>query len=222
MGGWPVYPISLSSPQNPTRALGKTTKHHRLRGLLIPSLASRFLAMSDASFSGIEPPSSPPRPQRPRRKRTHMAFHLDDNTLSDPPLFSSDPPDPSVDHYFQPRRKRQYKGTWWGPEPETTQSSGTEHMSKTEFARNLDSGVFMSDGTEESLLSDEPVPDPMEQEAIASYPRGLPPTRDYLIRPPTSSMSKAERTARHVVQQCLDDESEVVDLMYVFFPHESW
>lgn len=85
-------------------------------------------------------------------------------------------------------------------------------MSKTEFSRNIDSGVFMSDGTDESLLSDGPVTESLEQEPLASHANTAPiTTRDYSIRT-TTTMSDTERLSRQVIQQCLDDEVEVVDL----------
>ncbi|KAF2422591.1 hypothetical protein EJ08DRAFT_653071 [Tothia fuscella] len=172
--------------------------------------------MADPPSPPIDLPSSPPRPQRSRRKRTRLAFQLDDSTPSDPPLFSSDPPDPSVDNYFSPRRKRQYKGTWWGPEPESDEAhnSGVDQTSKSEFARNLDSGVFMSDSTEDSLSSDGPTI-PNAFEGLQRVPHGnggLSNNRNNSTRLSTSSMSSEERMAREVIQQCLDNESEIVDL----------
>lgn len=124
----------------------------------------RIINQQDAAQPSIEPPSSPPpflAPPILRRKRTRVPEHTDDSTPSDPPLFSSDPPDPSVDEYFQPRRKRQYRGTWWG---ETTrQGAPTEppkQRVKNDFSRNMDSGIWMgSDVTDEDLRSDDTAPD---------------------------------------------------------------
>lgn len=93
------------------------------------------------------------------RKRTRPSFLADDSTPSDPALFSSDPPDPSADNYFAPKRKKQYRGTWW-------QNGSSEKRERKAFARNMDSGVFMgSDSSVESLdveddpRSDDTVPD---------------------------------------------------------------
>jgi hypothetical protein len=99
--------------------------------------------------------------RRNGRKRRHPTFLAEDSTPSDPALFSSDPPDPSAEHYFAPRRKKQYRGTWW-------QDGTKEKRERKAFERNLDSGVFMgSDSSLESLdvevgdelESDDTVPD---------------------------------------------------------------
>ena len=83
--------------------------------------------------------------RRNGRKRTRQSFLLEDSTPSDPALFSSDPPDPSVEHYFSPRHKKQHRGTWWQREPEVRKV-------RKAFQRNMDSGVFMgSDSSYESL-----------------------------------------------------------------------
>lgn len=78
---------------------------------------------------------------------------FEDSTPSDPALFSSDPVDPGAEHYFSPRSKKQFRGTWW-------QDPTQARRVKREFSRNTDSGVFMaSDGSEESLefeISEEP------------------------------------------------------------------
>jgi hypothetical protein len=162
--------------------------------------------MEDASLPLIEPPSSPPLPAQPsRRKRTRLTFNHDQYTTSDPPLFSSDPPDPSVDHYFQPRRKRQYRGTWWGPDPDAVHNSDSEHKSKADFARNLDSGVWMgSDNTDESLGSDDVAPE-SSQNCFERTTRPVPVARN-----------SPEEVARRIVQQSLDHEQEVVDLRYLY------
>lgn len=79
------------------------------------------------------------------RKRTQPSFLLEDNTPSDPALFSSDPPDPSAEHYFVPRPKKQYRGTWW-------QNEKHERRARKAFERNMDSGIFMgSDSSYETL-----------------------------------------------------------------------
>lgn len=125
---------------------------------------NHILDTDDAAQPLIEPPSSPPPflpPYYvPHRKRTRAPDHEDDSTPSDGPLFSSDPPDPSIDEYFQPRRKRQYRGTWWGEIAQDTPVEPAQQRAKTGFSRNMDSGVWMgSDVTEEELRSDETIPD---------------------------------------------------------------
>lgn len=123
----------------------------------------RINNQEDASRPSIEPPSSPPpflAPPVLRRKRTRGP-DTSSTPSSDGPIFSSDPPDPSVDEYFQPRRKRQYRGTWWG---ETTREDApTEpapQRTKNTFSRNMDSGIWMgSDVTDEDFGSDGTAPD---------------------------------------------------------------
>ncbi|TLD39649.1 leucine rich repeat domain protein [Venturia nashicola] len=127
----------------------------------------RIVNQEDASHPSIEPPSSPPPFLAPYpilgRKRTRAPEHTEDSTPSDGPLFSSDPPDPSVDEYFQPRRKRQYRGTWWGEiTREDAPAEPALQRTKNAFSRNMDSGVWMgSDVTDEDqdLASDDTSPD---------------------------------------------------------------
>jgi hypothetical protein len=167
--------------------------------------------MDDVSVSPIGPRSSPPlsittRPA-PRRKRTRSSFHHDDSTPSDGPLFSSDPPDPSLDNYFQPQRKRQYRGTWWGEDTQDSQQTENSQRGKSGFARNLDSGVWMgSDNTEDSIGSDDTVPDHLPHQArvtAVSFSNMLPPEPENI------------KKARDVIQRCLelgaDDDDPHVD-----------
>lgn len=57
-------------------------------------------------------------------------------------MFSSDPPEPSID---SDRRKRSYAGPWWAHDDSTPKLPPTpaRFSAKDEFVRNLDSGVFM-------------------------------------------------------------------------------
>jgi hypothetical protein len=97
------------------------------------------------------------------RKRTRPSFLLEDSTPSDPALFSSDPPDPSAEHYFVPRPKKQYRGTWW-------QNGTQERRVRKAFERNMDSGVFMgSDSSYESL----DIRDPNSDDTIPDDPQDL-------------------------------------------------
>jgi hypothetical protein len=125
-------------------------------------------------------------------------------------MFSSDPPDPSVDHYFQPRRKKQYRGTWWNAEAEAVQSSDGEQKSKADFARNLDSGIWMgSDNTDESLGSDDLPPE--SSQAVPGPLHSLSRTTKPVPKISTARTS-SEEMARLIVQKCLDNENEIVDL----------
>jgi hypothetical protein len=125
-------------------------------------------------------------------------------------MFSSDPPDPSVDHYFQPRRKKQYRGTWWNPEAEAVHSSDGEQKSKADFARNMDSGIWMgSDNTDESLGSDD-LPPESSQGVLGPHHCFSRTTR--AVAKVSTARTSSEEMARLIVQECLDDEKEIVDL----------
>jgi hypothetical protein len=179
-----------------------------------------ILNMDNASSPSIElrsspPPSLAPYPA-PRQKRTRSAYHQDDSTPSDGPLFSSDPPDPSVDEYFQPRRKRQYRGTWWGEVMQNGTEEPVQQRTKAAFSRNMDSGVWMgSDATEEGFGSDDTVPDdtvlddtaPLNQQPQLSATRRLPLPLSFSPPEPTS-----EQKASAIIYDCLDQSNEVIDL----------
>src|SRR5205809_3158139 len=83
----------------------------------------------------------------PRSRKRHL--EIDPADSSDPPMFSSD--DilcSSTEDYQNGRRKRQYKGTWWGEEARGSADEDLVARPKREFKRDLDSGVWMgSDGS---------------------------------------------------------------------------
>jgi hypothetical protein len=137
--------------------------------------------MADNEF-----PSSPPIPTtRPERKRRLEYLNDFSTPSSDPPVFSSDPPEVALD---ADRRKRIYRGAWWGePEEHTT--------SKTDLARNFDSGVFMPADRHPSFLD----------QAAA-----LPVVRSSLVASDSSSTPLGR--AREVVDEALEKGDEVVDL----------
>ena len=93
-----------------------------------------------------------PRPQlAPLRKRSYDDFH---DTSSEPPLFSSDGPNPSAEDYKSPRRKRQYRLPWFEAETFITVTRKYAFHPKPRergpFRRNFDSGVYMgSDDSED-------------------------------------------------------------------------
>lgn len=128
------------------------------------------------------------------RKRTRPSFLLEDNTPSDPALFSSDPPDPSAEHYFSPRPKKQYRGTWWQNEKQGSRV-------RRGFQRNMDSGVFMgSDSSYESSngedqrepRSDDTVPDTdfIPDNAAPNMPSREPHRPVRISEPPAISLAK--------------------------------
>lgn len=97
----------------------------------------------------IPSPSATVKPSlnlNPSRKRSRHDYEV---TSSDPPLFSSDDlPSSSIENYTSQRNKPQYESAWWGSRHQT---SDRPIKQKRQFKRNMDSGVFMSDGTESSF-----------------------------------------------------------------------
>lgn len=154
------------------------------------------------------------------RKRSY-----DCSTSSDPPLFSSDDlREASSDNYVSlDRRKRHYKGAWWGA---TVASSAGTHSEgeKRALVRNIDSGVWLgsdgSDGSDAimsgypaSELSSERDVDHVEEHGhgditSASY-EGVAPTGH--PSGVSASTGLKEYVAKHI-QDCLDEENEIVDL----------
>ena len=188
-----------------------TTFNLLYRDLSLVGSLHLILTMEDASRPLIElrsspPPSLAPHPA-PRRKRTRASYHEDESTPSDGPLFSSDPPDPSVDLYIQPRRKRQYRGTWWGEVAQDSLAEPAQQRSKSGFSRNMDSGIWMgSDNTEGSFGSDNTVPDEELPQQVARTP-AVPFSR--ILPPPEPPSIKK---ARAIIQDCLDNSKEDVCL----------
>jgi hypothetical protein len=162
---------------------GKHTIHSSCSSSLVPIMSDAFDDAEDA------PPSSPPM-FLPSRKR---ARDEETNTSSDPPLFSSDPPDPSIDNYTQRSRKRQYQGTWWG-----------QQVKRRPFARNFDSGIWMG-----SDSSDVGEPYTASNETILNSYR--PTTR----APPTTIRSAAETEAYRIVNESVERDAESVDISLV-------
>ncbi|KAI9758184.1 MAG: hypothetical protein M4579_003158 [Chaenotheca gracillima] len=136
-------------------------------------------------------------------------------TSSDPPLFSSDDHLASTsENYVQKRRKRQYRGTWWGPQVKTPLT-----RSKRKFQRTADSGVWL--GSQDSQGSDDSISGgPSATDAESSAARG----RDAAEDESEASASKLsddlrsaqgdspEGRAVNIIQQCLEDANERVDL----------
>ena len=186
-------------------------------------------------FNNIALPSLLERPRLPTigRKRTR---DFDNLISSDPPLFSSDDLPPSSENYVHKRKKRLYAGTWWGAK--ASYGTGKEAVGVTRRKRKLertaDSGVWM--GSEDTDLS---LDDDYKLEPANVFPtKGPPePTDDGHTLPiadRTDSIDDVahqaaesdgesrfniglaedspERRANHVVQTCLDESFEVVDL----------
>jgi len=154
----------------------------------------------------------------PRRKLARIDYCYDENTSSDPPVFSSDDgPEASIDNYVTPRKKKQYRGTWWDHQPVAEASNNA--AAKVDLIRNVDSGVWMgSDGTDDSaasaarssfgadttMLEAPDLPDEIGRIGC----------RAIAMLSPTASKLEAvtEGLARQTIERCLDDGKEMVDL----------
>jgi len=154
---------------------------------------------------------------------------------SDPPLFSSDDLPASSENYTHRRKKRRYPGTWWGAQACGRNDQAVEvSRRKREFKRAVDSGVWMGsedtdlsadDGSELRLLAgssaweqpkdvndgDRPkgmqrteTKDTMFDGTIGCSPQGIYSTQDIATSP--------EQRAIQIVQYCLDESIERVDL----------
>ena len=156
--------------------------------------------MSDAEDAEDAPQSSPP--QFARKRRREM-YHEDSNPSSDPPLFSSDPPDPSIESYVQKPRKRQYHGTWWGQRAKRPHLMSREPSTRT-FARNLDSGVWMGSDSSDDTLPDAGTNGHAPQAISLQLSRRRQP-----------SLTRTELHAFRVVQDSVDRDKEYVDLSSV-------
>lgn len=149
--------------------------------------------------------NNPKKRVRTRRSSAASAFNS-----SDPAVFSSDD-DPALDNYVEGRKKRKYVGTWFRQEPVASSDSAFEDShsrplpkARRSFKRQLDSGVWMGsdstdDGFEELQLPVQPKLPELAQPAPAPRPQ----------------ISSAERHARSIIQMCLDDGEETVDLRWV-------
>lgn len=154
--------------------------------------------MSDASDVEDALPSSP---SQFHWKRSREVYHEDSNPSSDPPLFSSDPLDASVENYVQKPRKRQYRGTWWG------QRAKRQHLSSRTFVRNLDSGVWMGSDGSDDTLPDTSINDYAPQAVSLQLSRWR-----QSVQP---SHTQPEMHAYQVVQDSVERDKEYVDLSSV-------
>jgi len=146
-------------------------------------------------------------PKKRVRTRRSSAASASAFNSSDPAVFSSDD-DPALDNYIEGRKKRKYVGSWFRQEPVLSSDSAFEDSqprplpkSRRTFKRQLDSGVWMGsdstdDGFEELQVSVQPKLPELAQPAP----------------PPQPVISAAERHARAMIQRCLDDGDETVDL----------
>lgn len=166
-----------------------------------------------------EEPTLPPHPtpsereQAPclalnKRKRSTVSQLMSDS--SEMPIFSSDD-DPAAENYRDGhgRQKRQYTGSWDRQEPlqeSDPRAASPASRTRRKLERQVDSGIFM--GSDASLDSafDVPLPAPpawrLPGPQFTQVPRSSRPL----------SLSPAEAEARRRIQQCIDADSEAVDL----------
>jgi hypothetical protein len=157
------------------------------------------------------------------RKRTHSDYEDEPATSSDPATFSSDETAPGAENYASGhRKKRHYKGAWW----DRLASGKTAQRKKRDFQRNFDSGIFMGSESEEPLSSDsftmedEFIRDQRiaeeQQQSVPWLQRNTQTTvaqpRAQLGRAGVAELSAAEQEACKVIQACLENGSENVDL----------
>jgi len=186
------------------------------------------------------PPSSCALPRKSSlslqsRKRSRLDYEPESTNSSDPALFSSDDPAPSVEHYSAKRRKDKWRGTWW-----SGRLRSAPQRDVRQFKRNYDSGIWMgSEGTESSLeeefLNDQK--HMLTEKALFQDDGELQANSSALSEPSLSipgrgivgsdvhAVSRAnpqvatENTylsrARASVQACVDAGAEDVDLSYI-------
>lgn len=175
------------------------------------------------------PPSSPrssPPPPSPRlctqvalsggRKRARP-YSSSSNAL---PVFSSDDlADAGLENYAEPRLKRLHRRRWWEWEWECEGASARQQQQQQYAARRaVDSGVFLaSDGSGSSADDGFSVQhlkiSPPERTASLF----VVPPRAWTGAPATAACG--DELVREVVQRCLEDGKEVVDLSYVLCLH---
>ncbi|KAK1750213.1 CCR4-NOT transcription complex subunit 6-like-B [Echria macrotheca] len=141
------------------------------------------------------------------------------STSSDPAVFSSDD-DPALDNYIHGRRKKRYVGSWYDQQPASSDSAlGDDTRSiplpkpKRQLRRQLDSGVWLSQG-------DEIDPDDVLDEVIeldSPRPRLLLPGGTMAPPPqPTNFRYPAEEErAIEIIEDCIESGKEMVDLTHL-------
>ncbi|KAB8336727.1 hypothetical protein FH972_021036 [Carpinus fangiana] len=154
---------------------------------------------------------SPARSRPPLKKRAYGASYASvQSNSSDGPFFSSDDlEDASAENYASPRRKKQFKRTWW--QPESSASSRDFEQAKREAKRPKDSGIFMSDNSS-------------NDDGFSVAPLSSPPRSASRHDPRFSIFSGCKRAKTRdsddrvyelvagAIDACLESGNEVVDL----------
>lgn len=155
---------------------------------------------------------SPTRARLSLKKRAYGASYASaQSNSSDGPFFSSDDlEDASAENYASPRRKKQFKRTWW--QPESSASSRDYDQARRETKLPKDSGVFMSDNSSND--------DGFSVAPLSSPPRGTsrhdPRFSVFKASMPASARDDSDARAFDLVastiDDCLESGSETVDL----------
>lgn len=194
--------------------------------LLLQGLPHSAVDMEDLELPPQpQQPVARPRPSLLTRKRTLDEYHddhLPSAASSDPALFSGDEAIPGAEDYSQKRKKKMYTGSWWNHRVKANKDD-----KKREFRRNFDSGIFMGSEGSEPLSSDsigsleeELIQDQQIAASRREYVRfpsvfhSKPHLRTFgLPSLSTSSETAPEHVvASQIIQKCLDEGSETVDL----------
>lgn len=157
------------------------------------------------------PPSSPPLPALlvpPSRKRQLSEF---DSNFSSDPLFSEATTDSDDAAGCEgPRRKRMVRGPWWNP-GKRPQRDGS---ALNEDARNVDSGVWMgsdsSVGSSASLLSNQRRLQALRMTSTSTSSTPSMATKSKIA--PVDGVRRLEQVAETIVNQCVEEGNEKVDL----------
>ena len=120
------------------------------------ALLQRSHTTEDMSFPGLPPLPAPLSRPTSYRKRSFDEYR---EASSDPALFSSDGPEPSVENYERAQRKRQHQRAWYEepeyPYPQRPGVQGVARRKRKPFERNFDSGIYMGSDDSSNLEPDE-------------------------------------------------------------------
>lgn len=213
--GQPVHPSGDVSGHSKTAMSGQASQP--VASALDDDIGLQLL-LPDTS-EDQEEPTLPPHPAPSereeasflalnKRKRGTISQLMSDS--SEMPIFSSDD-DPAAENYRDGhgRQKRKYTGSWDRQQPlqeSDARADSPATRTRRKLERQVDSGIFM--GSDASLDSafDVPCPAPrawrLPGPQFSQVPRSSRPL----------SLSPAEAEARRRIQQCIDADSESVDL----------
>jgi hypothetical protein len=166
-------------------------------------------------------PRLPPPLLRKGRKRRRVDYGSASvpNTSSDPAVFSGDE-DPALDNYMHTdRRKKRYVGAWFDQHPASSDLAIGDDMRRSmlppppprQLRRQLDSGVWM--GQDDSTDNDDfPEPELRPSKIVTPSKISAPPMTPSPISVQRSRYTASERHAQRIIQECIDEGKEEVDL----------